>query len=146
MVHLKLKSLILISSVIFSTSALAQNTNPIIGSWKGTSNSAVIGSGLHHPTNNHGKADVEFRKNDYTITIDKVDGRNFSGTVTSKNYKELIAGAFKKDFKSGVIVNENGSATFELTSSNAMDLCFTQATPKFIAIPNVASCFELQKQ
>lgn len=143
---MKFKYLLLILSVFFSSSVLSQNANEIVGVWKGTSNSAVIGSGLHHPDNHPDKANVVFKKNEYTLTIEKVEGRNFSGIISSKNYKELVAGAFKKDFKSGVFVNENGSGTFELTTSNVMDLCFTQATPKFIAIPNVASCFEFQKQ
>lgn len=143
---MKFKNSLVLVAVIFSSSAFSQNSNSILGTWKGTSNSAVIGSGLHHPNSDHEKAEVKFKKNDYVITIDKVEGRNFSGTVSSKNYNELIAGAFKKDFKSGVMVNENGSASFELPSSNLMEICFTQATPKFIAIPNVASCFELTKQ
>ena len=143
---MKFKYLLLILPALFSSVAQSQNTNPIVGTWIGTSNSAVIGSGLHHPGNNAEKTDIKFKKNEYTMVINTIDGRNFSGTISSKNHKELVAGAFKKDLKSGVIVNENGSATFELTTANVMELCFTQATPKLIAIPNVASCFEFQKQ
>lgn len=143
---MKFKYLLLILSVLISTSALSQPSNAILGTWKGTSNAAIIGSGTHYSNNNHEKVDVVFRKVDFIILIDKVDGRNFSGTASSKSYTELIAGAFKKDLKNGVLVSENGSTTFELTSPNTLEICYTQVTPKFIALPNIASCSEYQKQ
>ena len=129
--------------------AQAQSVNPIMGTWVGTSNSAGLGGGLHHP--HHSSATqqekaVRFRQVEYTLSIDRHEGRNFAGTISSNHHGEAVVGAFAKDLKSGVMVNEHGTFHFTLPDSKSLDLCFTQVEPNNRSIPKVASCFELTRR
>ena len=131
--------------------ALAETSSPPIsplGTWVGVSNSAVYGWGLFHPTEAGKEKAVRFRKVEYQIVIDRQDGRNFSGRVqtTKGKHKEVLLGAFAKDLQSGVMVNENGTFTFNLENESEMEVCFTQVKPHAVITPRVASCFELKKQ
>jgi hypothetical protein len=123
-----------------------QQPPSLLGSWVGTSNSAVYGAGLHHPSTEAREAEVRFRHVEYTLKIDRQDGRNFVGVISSANHKEIVIGAFAKDLQSGVMVNENGTFTFKLANATNLDICFTQVVPQAVATPRVASCFELQKR
>src|SRR5947208_16986114 len=62
-----------------ATSAAAQTAVPDLrGTWKGESESIVLGSGNpHHPP---AQNEPQLRSVAFTLTIDKQDGRRFSGT------------------------------------------------------------------
>ena len=133
-----------------STLAVAQTQSNMLGTWKGISNSAVMGSGLFHPTEAGKEKLVRFRNVEYVLVIDKEEGRNFVGSIGATNskhptdvkHKEVVVGAYAKDMKSGVMANETGSFTFKLADTKNLELCYTQVSSK----PKVASCFELVKQ
>lgn len=128
----------------------AQPTNNMLGTWKGISNSAVSGSGLFHPTEAGKEKAARFRNVEYVLVIDKEEGRNFVGSIGATNgkhstdvkHKEVVLGAYTKDMKGGVMVNESGNFTFKLVDSKNIEVCYTQASTK----PIVASCFEMVKQ
>jgi hypothetical protein len=126
--------------------AFAQSPGPMVGTWKGISNSAVFGSGLHHPSVKTEESEVRFRHVEYTLTIDKQEGRNFVGSIGSDTHKEIVLGALAKDLKSGVMVNEHGTFNFTLPDTRTLELCFTQVVPGSPSIPKVASCFEMEKR
>ena len=133
-----------------STLAMAQTTSNMLGTWKGVSNSAVMGSGLFHPTEAGKEKAVRFRNVEYVMVIDREEGRNFVGSIGATNakhptdvkHKEAVVGAFAKDMKSGVMINETGSFTFKLADAKNLEVCYTQVSSK----PKVASCFEMAKQ
>jgi hypothetical protein len=133
-----------------STLAVAQTQSNMLGTWKGVSNSAVMGSGHFHPTEAGKEKAVRFRNVEYVMVIDKEEGRNFVGFIGATNSKhptdiqrkEVVVGAYAKDMKSGVMANETGSFTFKLADAKNLEVCYTQASSK----PKVASCFELVKQ
>lgn len=122
----------------------------MLGTWKGVSNSAVSGSGLFHPTEASQEKAVRFRKVEYVLVIDKEEGRNFAGSIgatdskhpTDVKRKEVILGAYAKDMKSGLMVNETGSFTFKLTNSKNLEICYAQVASQ----PQVAACYEMVKQ
>ena len=118
----------------------------MLGTWRGISNSAVLGAGLHHHSPETDRKAIRFRKVEYTLTIDRQEGRNFSGKITSAQHSEIVIGALAKDLKSGVMVNEHGTFNFSRADSNALELCFTQVHTSNSAIPQVASCFEMTKR
>jgi hypothetical protein len=128
----------------------AQAPSNMLGTWKGVSNSAVAASGLFHPTEAGKEKAVRFRNVEYVLVIDKEEGRNFVGSISATNakhptdvkHKEVILGAYAKDLKSGVMVNETGSFTFKLADATNLEVCYTQVSSK----PKVASCFEMVKQ
>jgi hypothetical protein len=84
------------------------------------------------------------------MVIDKEEGRNFVGSIGATNNKnstdvkrkEVLMGAYAKDMKSGVMVNETGNFTFKLIDPKNLEICYTQVTSN----PKVASCFELTKK
>jgi hypothetical protein len=93
---------------------------------------------------------VRFRSIEYVLVINKEEGRNFVGSISATNaknptdmkHKEVILGAYAKDLRSGVMVNETGSFTFKLADAKNLEVCYTQVSSK----PRVASCFEMVKQ
>ena len=145
----------LVATAIFIPAIVfAQSGTSLIGTWKGVSNSAVSGSGLFHPTEKDKETAIRFRRVEYQITIEKQEGRNFAGYIgatdkghpTDLKHKEIILGAYAKDMKSGVAVNESGRFTFQITDPKTMEICYTQVTANSTTTPLVASCFELTKQ
>ena len=150
---MKLK--LLVATSIFIPTILCAQTGPSLqGSWIGTSNAAVGGSGLFHPSEKDKEGAIRFRHVEYQLWIEKQEGRNFAGYIGATNkghvtdlkHREVILGAFAKDMKSGVAVNESGRFTFQITDPKTMEICYTQVTPHESKIPLVASCFELTKQ
>lgn len=133
-----------------STLAMAQGSSNMLGTWKGISNSAVMGSGLFHPTEAGKEKATRFRNVAYVLVIDKEEGRNFVGSIGATNekhptdvkHKEVVVGAYAKDMKSGVMINETGTFTFKLADAKNLEVCYTQVSSK----PKVASCFEMVKQ
>ncbi|MBU3539927.1 hypothetical protein [Polynucleobacter sp. UB-Tiil-W10] len=133
-----------------STLAWSQTPSNMVGTWSGVSNSAVSGSGMFHPTEAGKEKAVRFRNVEYVLVVDKEEGRNFVGFIGATNgkhptdikHKEVVLGAYAKDMKSGVMVNETGSFTFKLVDSKNLEICYTQVTSK----PMVASCFEMIKK
>lgn len=123
--------------------ALAGNANDLIGTWKGLSNTAVIGSSPHRAITDN--SNIQFFNDEFTIVIDQVKGRNFSGYLSSKKYKEQFVGALKSDMKRGVFVDTDGTATFEIVSQDAIELCYTHITSPD-SKSSVAACTEYKRQ
>lgn len=130
--------------------ASADDTGSVIqrldGLWIGTSNSAVLGSGFHHPGTKEQEKDIRFTHILINLNIDKQDGQNFTGLLHSKHFKETILGALSPDSKSGVMVDEDGSYRFTLTDDNTMNVCYTQVNHPSMKKLLVASCYDLHRQ
>ena len=76
--------------------AQAAKTAPdVLGTWVGMSNSAIIGAGQHHPDGSDGE--IRFRRVEFTLKIDRQEGRNFSGLFSTASHKEPVVGAFAAD-------------------------------------------------
>src|SRR4051812_24589318 len=76
----------------------AQGSIPDLrGTWKGESESVVFGAGAHP---HHGGAPREdasrFTSKPFTMTIDKQDGRRFSGTFSSERSTETVIGVVSR--------------------------------------------------
>ena len=148
-IYLKSKLLITIIGLL-PAFVSAQSATNMLGTWKGVSNSAVSGSGLFHPTEAGKEKSVRFRNVEYVLVIDKEEGRNFVGSIGATNsksstdvkHKEVVLGAYAKDLKSGIMVNESGSFAFKLIDPKNLEICYSQVSAK----PRVASCYEMVKQ
>ena len=142
--------LLVATSFFIPAMVMAQSTPNMLGTWTGMSNSAVSGAGHFHPTEAGKEKAVRFRSVEYVMVIDKEEGRNFVGSIsatknkhsTDVKRKEVLMGAYAKDMKSGVMVNETGSFTFKLIDPKNLEICYIQVS----ASPKVASCFELTKK
>jgi len=147
---------LLISGILCVTPfAQAKSDAPnMLGTWVGTSHTAVYGGGLHHPENashnkinRQGKDGIRFRNVEFTYTIDQQDGRNFAGNSTSGHHsKERILGALSKDGKSGVMVAEHGGHITFQVNGNSMEICGTRAREKVANTTDAAYCTDFTRK
>jgi hypothetical protein len=77
----------------------------------------------------------------FTLTIDKQDGRRFSGTFSSARSTETVIGVISR---AGTIymVDDDGYDSGTLLAPNRMELCYLHLS----AATRIASCTELIKQ
>jgi hypothetical protein len=133
----------LVCATLLSANTLADNHSTLLGTWTGKSNTAVIGQALHF-----GQAegrDVRFVSTEFTLVIEKEQGRNFAGYFMSKLDKEPIAGAFMADMMNGVFVDSDGSATFSRTGKDRLEVCYTHV-PSPGNSSSVAACILYTRQ
>jgi hypothetical protein len=109
------------------------------GTWKGESQSIVLGGTAHHPGQQAGEprlANVPF-----TLVIDKQDGRRFSGTFSSARHSETIIAVISR---SGTIymVDDDGYDVATMLSPDRMEICYLHLS----SASRIASCTELARQ
>jgi hypothetical protein len=110
------------------------------GTWKGESESIILGGGNPHhaaPSSNTPRLNSVA----FTMTIDKQDGRRFSGTFSSPRGTEAIIAIVSR---SGNIymVDDDGYNVGTMLAPNRMELCYLSQA----AASRIASCTELTKQ
>lgn len=147
-----MKSKLIITALALVPALVFAQTSPnLVGAWKGIGNAAVAGADIYHPTEKSKEKSVRFTNMEFILVIDREEGRNFTGYISSTSSKapvnadnkKMILGSYAKDMKSGVWVNEvGGNATFKFADSNILEVCYTQVSPK----PMVADCLEMVKQ
>jgi hypothetical protein len=110
------------------------------GSWKGESESIILGGGNpHHPPTQ--SAEPQLRSVAFTLTIDKQDGRRFSGTFSSARGSETVIAVISR---TGTIymVDDDGHDVATMLAPNRMEICYLHLS----SASRVASCTELTKQ
>ena len=110
-------TIVLVASM--TGAATAQSAVPDLrGTWKGESETVILGGGNpHHPA---GRPEPRYASVPFTMTIDKQDGRRFSGTFSSARSTETIIGVVSR---SGTIhmVDDDGHNTGTLLAPNRME-------------------------
>jgi hypothetical protein len=119
----------------------AQTAIPDVrGTWKGDSETIVLdAANPHHaPTQSN---EPHLRSSAFTLTIDKQDGRRFSGRFLSARGSERVIAVFSR---SGTILlaDDDGYTLGTMLAPNRMELCHLHVSPT----GRVASCLELTKQ
>ena len=110
------------------------------GTWKGESESLVLGGGNpHHPAAQANEP--ELRSVPFTLTVDKQDGRRFSGTFSSPRTNEKIIGVVSRS-NTIIVVDDDGYTVGTVLAPNRMELCYLHVS----SAARVASCAELTKQ
>jgi hypothetical protein len=121
----------------------AQGSIPDLrGTWKGESESVVFGAGAHpHPGSGPREDAIRFTSKPFTMTVDKQDGRRFSGMFSSERSTETVIGVVSR---SGTIfmVDDDGYNVGTLLAPNRLEMCYLHLS----AASRVASCTELTKQ
>ena len=95
----------------------------ITGVWKGTSDSVAMGKLGHADATDAPR----FLHVDWTITIDKQDGRMFYGTKASAKGKETLVGVIDGASKLSM-ADDDGIYSGKLTGKNTMILTYVEAT------------------
>jgi hypothetical protein len=110
------------------------------GTWKGESESIVLdGGNTHHlPTQSN---EPQLRSVPFTLTIDKQDGRRFSGTFSSARHSETVIAVISR---SGTIymVDDDGYDVATMLTPDRMEICYLHLSSR----SRIASCTELSRQ
>ncbi len=121
--------------------AAAESAIPDLrGTWKGESESIILGAGNpHHAAPS--SAEPRLNSIPFTATIDKQDGRRFSGTFSSPRGNDKFVAVISRN-NTILLVDDDGYTVGTILASNRMEWCYmhlSQAT-------RLASCTELTKQ
>jgi hypothetical protein len=124
-----------------TSAALAAEVTPpdVGGTWKGNSETIVLGTGNPHHTET--KKEPELRSVPFTMVIDKQDGRRFSGTFTSPRSSEKILAVISRD-GSIYMVDDEGYTHGLMLAPDRMELCYMYVSKT----SRIASCAEMKKQ
>jgi hypothetical protein len=136
-------------AVIFTLAALvtvpatatAETAIPDLrGTWTGESEAIVWGGANPHHGAKRG-AEPRLSKIAFTMTVDKQDGRRFSGTFSSEKGKDPIIAVVSR---TGAIymVDDDGYTIGTMLAPNRIELCYMRQSPA----ARVASCTEMTKQ
>jgi hypothetical protein len=126
--------------IALSTPVAAQTVPDMRGTWKGESQSIVLGGAPHHPATSQA-AEPRLHSVPFTMVIDKQDGRRFSGTFSSPNHSEKIVAVISHN-GTILLADDDGYTIGTMLAANRLELCYmhsSQAT-------RVASCAEVTKQ
>jgi len=110
------------------------------GTWKGESESIVLGGGNPHHTGTL-PSEPQLRGVPFTLTVYMHDGRRFSGTFSSLRSNEKIVAVISRN---GTIflVDDEGYTVGTILSPTRMELCYMLVSTS----SRIASCLELVKQ
>ena len=121
--------------------AIAETAIPDLkGTWTGESESIVRGPGNQH---HRAKASAEPRLSSvkFTLTVDKQDGRRFSGKFSSARGTETVIAVISRSGQI-LLLDDDAYSIGTMLGSDKMDLCYLHQAPGV----RVASCTELTKQ
>jgi hypothetical protein len=127
-------------ATVTAAPAMGQAIPDLRGTWKGMSETIVLGSGNpHHPLTQ--SAEPELRNVAFTLTIDKQDGRRFSGSFSSASASRRIIAVISR---TGTIhlLDEDGYSAGTMLAADRMELCYHHLS----SAARIASCTELTRQ
>ena len=128
------------AAFIIAMPALAQTGIPDLrGTWKGQSESVILGGNPHHPEIQ--SKEPRFTSVAFTLTIDKQEGRRFHGTFASARSSETVVAVISR---TGAIymADDDGSAFGAVLAPDRIELCYLHRS----ANSRIASCTEFLKQ
>ena len=130
----------IIALATVSTAAAQSAVPDLRGTWKGESQSIVLGGGIaHHAVTS--ASEPELRSVAFTLTIDKQDGRRFSGIFSSPRGGSKVVAVMSRG---GTIflADAEGFSNGTMLAPDRMELCYLKHGPD----ARIASCVELTKQ
>jgi hypothetical protein len=137
----KLACISMLAVLAATVPAAAETAIPDLrGTWTGTSESIVLGRGNPHHRAGQ-SAEPRLSNIAFTMTIDKQDGRRFSGTFSSVRGNDKIIAVVSR---SGTVymVDDDGYSFGTMLAPNRIELCYMLQS----RAARVASCTEMTKQ
>ena len=123
-----------------STFAFAQTPPSLVGTWKGKSEAVYVGPTPYRAATGNGANFGEAME--YTYVVKEQKGTRFAGEITGKVGEMIIGTLRPPEFKSGIIVDNDGFADFTMRDAKTMDVCYHHIQ----LMSKVAACFTLEKQ
>jgi len=109
------------------------------GTWKGDSQSIVMGVGPHHPGAK--KGEPLLMSVPFTLVIDKQDGRRFSGTFSSANHSETVIFMVSRA-GTMYMADDDGYSVATMQAPDQMEICYLHSSEA----RRIAACTEMSKQ
>jgi len=140
----KLASIVVLA-MLAATPVLAQTAAPppfpdLSGTWTGQSESIVShGANPHHGTSQ--SSEPRLSSIPFTMTINRQDGRRFSGSFASLRSTEPIIGVLSRN-NTILIADTDGYTMGTLLGPDRLELCYLQSA----ANGRVASCTEMTRR
>jgi hypothetical protein len=134
---------ILTLAMLVAVPSMAQTGTPDLrGTWKGESESIVLGGEHpHHPSTQSNAP--ELRRVRFTLIIHKQDGRRFSGTFSSSRRSAQVIGVIARSGNIFLADSETeGHSSATILAPDRLELCYIHAS----SATKIASCTELTKQ
>jgi hypothetical protein len=130
------------AAVIFAASSASAQTPPnIVGTWKGKAQAVYVGPTPYRVSEGSGPnfgGEIE-----YSYIVKQQQGGRFSGDQTAGKVTETIIGALRPpEFRSGIIIDQDGESDFTLRNATTMDVCYRHIN----LTSKVVACFTLEKQ
>lgn len=132
---------IVVVSVSAAAPAAADSGVPDFrGVWTGESETIVLGGGNDHHVAAQSN-EPEMRSVRFTLTVDRQDGRRFSGTFSSPRSSEKVIAVYSR---SGTILmaDNEGYTHGTMLGPGRMELCYLHVS----TAARIASCTALSKQ
>lgn len=107
---------------------------------EGRSESIVLGGGNPHHTPTP-SSEPQFRSVPFTMTIDKQEGRRFSGTFSSSRSSEKIIAVYSRN-GTILLADDEGYTYGTMLAPNRLELCYLHVSPA----ARIASCAEMTRQ
>jgi hypothetical protein len=132
---------LMLATLTIGPAAVAQTAIPDLrGTWKGDSESIIMGGGNpHHAA--PPSATPRLNTIAFTLTVDRQDGRRFSGTFSSARGNDPIIGVISRG-GAIYVVDDDGYTVGTVLAPNKVELCYMMQSPA----ARIASCTELTKQ
>jgi hypothetical protein len=136
-----LQSSVCASAIVFAaSSAFAQTPPNLVGTWKGKAEAVIIGANPYRVTEtpgpNFGGA-MEF-----TYVIKQQQGTRFSGEMSAKVSETIIGTLRPPEFRSGIMLDNDGEYDFTLRDAKTMDVCYRHINMTSKAV----ACWTMEKQ
>jgi len=136
----KLAWIAVLATLAAAPAAAESAISDLRGTWKGESESIILGTGNpHHAA--PPSAEPRLNSVPFTATIDKQDGRRFSGTFSSPRGNDKFVAVISRN-NTILVVDDDGYTVGTILAPNRMEWCYmhlSQAT-------RMVSCTELTKQ
>jgi hypothetical protein len=132
---------IVVLAVFAAAPSAAQTPVPDLrGIWKGESESIVLGS--EHPHHASPRLnEPEFRSVAFTLSVDKQEGRRFSGTFSSARRASRVIAVISHN-GTILLADNEGHSYGTMLAPNRMELCYLHVS----SATRIASCVVLTKQ
>lgn len=136
-----IQSSVCVSAIVFAASSASAQTPPnLVGTWKGKAEAVIIGPNPYRVTENAGPnfgGPMEF-----TYVIKQQQGTRFTGELTAKLSETVIGTLRPPEFRSGIMIDNDGEYDFTLRNPTTMDVCYRHInlTSKAVA------CWTMEKQ
>lgn len=130
------------AAVMFAAPFASAQTPPnLVGTWKGKAQAVFVGPTPYRVAEGSGPnfgGEIE-----YSYVVKQQQGTRFSGDQSAGKVTETIIGALRPpEFRSGIIIDQDGESDFTLRNTTTMDVCYRHIN----LTSRVVACFTLEKQ